>query len=112
MKEDPVRMDKEEKPMAKEEKGKKEAIVGLPMKAIIEKAKEELGRFTGLPFSTILGISREEGGWRVGIEMVEKKSIPESQDILAHYEVRLDEKGQLIDFNRVGLRKRADTQGY
>jgi hypothetical protein len=111
MKEDPIKAEKEEKKGKKEEK-KQVMVSGLSMKEIVEKVKEEICRYTGLPSSSILNVSQEEGGWRVGIEMVEKKSIPESQDILAHYEVRLDEKGQLIDFNRIKLRKRADTEGY
>lgn len=113
MEKDPVKVDKEEKKVGRKKEEKKQAMVGgLPMKEVVEKAKEEIHRLTGLPFSTIVGVSQEEGGWRVGIEMVEKKSIPESQDILGHYEVRIDEGGRLIDFNRVGLRKRADTAGY
>ncbi|MFQ6067275.1 MAG: gas vesicle protein GvpO [bacterium] len=42
--------------------------------------------------------------------MIEKHSIPDQMDILATYDVVLDEDGKLLEFNRTGLRKRCDTE--
>lgn len=76
---------------------------------IAKKAKEELCALTGLQPSTVLGMNAEGDGWTVTIEMVEKKSIPDSMDLLGTYEVRLDSDAQLLSFNRMSLRKRGDT---
>ena len=43
------------------------------------------------------------------MELLEKKSIPDSMDILGIYEVVIDEGGQLISLDRKGLRRRGDT---
>jgi hypothetical protein len=43
--------------------------------------------------------------------MIEKKSIPDSMDVLACYEVSLDGSGNIRDFSRVRLRRRGDTAG-
>ena len=77
---------------------------------IVERAREELGKVTGLELSTTLGTVKEEKGWKDSLEMVEKHSIPDQMDILAIYDAILDDEGNLIQFNRKGLRKRIDTE--
>jgi len=80
------------------------------MQQIVEKAREELSKVTGLELSTTLGAVKEEKGWKVTIEMVEKHSLPDQMDILAVYDVILDNDGNMIEFNRARLRKRVDTE--
>lgn len=77
---------------------------------IVTQAREQLSQLTGLDLSSTLGIKKAEEGWQVMIEMIEKHSIPDQMDILARYEVRLDGDGNLLEFKRKGLRKRADTE--
>ena len=81
------------------------------MYELIEKAREELSSITGLELSTTLGAVKEEKGWKVTIEMVEKHAIPDQLDILAIYEVFLDDDGNVIEFKRARLRKRMDIEG-
>ena len=76
---------------------------------LIEIAREELSRVTGLELSTTLGASKDERGWRISMEMIEKHSIPDQMDILAVYDVILDDDGKIVEFNRTSLRKRVDT---
>lgn len=77
---------------------------------IVTQAREQLSQLTGLELSSTLGAKRTEEGWQVTIEMIEKHSIPDQMDILARYEVRMDEDGNLLDFKRRGLRKRVDIE--
>ena len=79
------------------------------MHQLIEIAREELSKVTGLELSTTLGMSKDERGWRVSMEMIEKHSIPDQMDILAVYDVILDDNGKMVEFNRTRLRKRVDT---
>ena len=76
---------------------------------LIEIAREELSKVTGLEISTTLATVKDERGWRISMEMIEKHSIPDQMDILATYEVILDDDGKLVEFNRINLRKRVDT---
>ena len=64
---------------------------------------------TGLDISSIVGVEKEDDGWLVRIEVVEKHSIPDSMDILALYETRLDSDGNMQEFKRLRMRKRIDT---
>ncbi len=77
---------------------------------LIERAREELSKATGLELSTTLGAVKEEKGWKITTEMVEKHSIPDQMDILAVYESILDDDGNMIEFNRKRLRKRVDIE--
>ena len=78
---------------------------------LLETAREELSKVTGLELSTTLGASKDERGWRISMEMIEKHSIPDQMDILATYEVIMDDDGKMVEFNRIKLRKRVDTEG-
>jgi len=76
---------------------------------LIEKARKELSKLTGLKASTTIGIVNGDNGWRISVEMVEKESIPDQMDILATYEVSIDEGGNLLGFERKSMRKRGDS---
>jgi len=76
---------------------------------LIERAREQLSEVIGLKLSSTLGASKDDQGWRISVEMIEKKSIPDGMDILATYEARLNDRGELLEFGRKKLRKRIDT---
>ncbi|MGH3379312.1 MAG: gas vesicle protein GvpO [Actinoallomurus sp.] len=53
------------------------------------------------PEGVVLLERRDDGGWTVGVEVVETRRIPDSTDILAVYEAQLDEEGELVAYRRV-----------
>jgi len=77
---------------------------------LIEKAREELSKLTRLKASSTVGVIKDEKGWHISVEMLEKKSIPDQMDILATYEALLDEEGNLLGFVRKSIRKRMETE--
>ena len=84
--------------------------MALAIPQLIEKAREELSKVTGLELGSTLSAAKDEEGWKVSVEMVEKHSLPDQMDILANYEALLDDDGNLISFNRKALRKRIETE--
>ncbi len=42
--------------------------------------------------------------------MLERKSIPDTQDILGRYEMKFDEEGELLGYKRIMLRRRSDME--
>ena len=84
--------------------------MALTVPQLVERARGELSKLTGLELSTTLGASRDEKGWHVSVEMIEKHSLPDGMDILATYEILLDNDGKVLEFNRTKLRKRIDTE--
>ena len=76
---------------------------------VIQLAKRILHELTGLEISSVVRAEKEDDGWVVRLEVVEKHSIPDSMDILALYETRLDAEGNMREFKRISMRKRIDT---
>ena len=84
--------------------------MALSMSKIIQKARSELNSLTGLEISSTISAEKEEDRWLVSLEAIEKRSIPDSMDILAIYEMGLDLEGNMQEFRRTKMRKRIDTQ--
>ena len=64
-------------------------------------AKEALSELTGLTPETVSGMTKDEEGWHIFVDLIELKRIPESTDVLAIYEVVLDDEGQFIRYERI-----------
>lgn len=77
---------------------------------VIEKARADLHKLTGLEISSTVRAARDEDGWAVSMEVIEKHSLPDGMDILAAYETKLDPDGNMLEFKRIRLRKRIDTE--
>ena len=74
-------------------------------------AQEVIGTLTELEFDGVRGLSKDDGKWLVIVELIERKSIPDAQDLLGGYEVTIDEEeGNVLGFERKTLRKRGDTE--
>jgi hypothetical protein len=69
---------------------------------LVEDTKRQMTAITGLPPDTISGCDRAEDGWMLNIDMLEHKSVPRTQDLLASFEVLLDGAGQVTSWRRTG----------
>jgi len=58
----------------------------------------------------IIGLNRDESGWVAEVEVLERKSIPDTQDILGRYEMKFDEEGELTGYKRVMVHRRSDSE--
>jgi len=86
-----------------------EKIKNMATKDILEKAKKELADLTGFKSPSAVGFKKEGNELIATIEVIEKESIPDGMDILGTYEVRVDDSGKIIGYERTDLRKRIDT---
>jgi len=84
--------------------------MALSMAEVIKKARTELNALTGLEISSTLAANKDEEGWKVTMEVVEKHSLPDGMDILAMYETLMDPDGNMQEFKRTRMRKRIDTE--
>jgi len=82
----------------------------LGMGEIVRRAGSELNALIGLDISSTIRAEKEGDEWLVSLEVVEKHSIPESMDILAAYETRIDGEGNVLKFRRTGMRRRIDIE--
>lgn len=57
---------------------------------------------------TIIGVEEEQDQWKVTVETLERKAVPDTQDLLGRYEIRLNKNGELIGWTQKMIRKRSD----
>ncbi|AEM80949.1 Gas vesicle synthesis family protein [Streptomyces violaceusniger Tu 4113] len=49
----------------------------------------------------VSGVTRDEDGWVVSVDVLEVARIPDTTSLLATYEVRVDQRGELQEYRRV-----------
>jgi len=69
---------------------------------LVEATKRQMSAITGLSPDTISRFDRAEEGWMLHIDMLEHRSVPRTQDLLASFEVALDDAGQVTRWRRTG----------
>jgi hypothetical protein len=89
---------REERPRAKREPAR--GAGGDELAEITTQARELLRSLRGVDAESVSGIGRTPNGWKVTLEVVELRRIPESTDVLASYEVELDGEGDFLGFER------------
>ena len=52
-----------------------------------------------------MSLNKDSEGWLAEVEVLERKSVPDTQDILGRYEMKFDEDGELLGYKRIMLRQ-------
>jgi Gas vesicle synthesis protein GvpO len=89
---------REEQPRAKREPLK--SAKGDELADMATQARQLLRSVRGVDAESVSGIARTQNGWKVTLEVVELRRIPESTDVLASYAVELDGDGKFLGFER------------
>jgi hypothetical protein len=83
--------------------------------AMSELARKKLSEALNKNAESVVSISKSEDGWSVVLEVIDEDYLPEIKmksmnDIIGTYEIQLDDKGELISWNRKSSRKRGDIR--
>jgi hypothetical protein len=70
------------------------------LRRLTEQARTVLQELSGADVESVSALERTPSGWRVTLEAVEVRRIPSSTDVLATYDVELDEDGDLVRYRR------------
>ena len=92
--------------MAEQSKG------SSPILKLGRAAVEQLAELTGQKVEGLSGIHRNDDGWVVTAEVLELRRIPETTDVLATYEVNLDDDGSVTGYRRARRYTRAQTEEF
>ncbi len=57
----------------------------------------------------VISVEEINGEWRVTVEALERRAIPDSLDLLGRYEIRLNKNGELIGWTQKIIRRRCDV---
>lgn len=58
--------------------------------------------------STITSVVPDNSNWKVSLELVERRGIPDTNDVLGVYELWLDSAGNVLRYERTQMRRRCD----
>lgn len=78
-------------------------------KATIDRAREQLEELLERAVESVSSLERTHDGWVVALEVVEFQRVPESMDVLASYEMELDEDRNLRRYQKVRRYHRAEA---
>ena len=77
---------------------------------ISEKAGQTAEMLLKKDLDSVVSLNKDSEGWLAEVEVLERKSIPDTQDILGRYEMKFDEEGELLGYKRIMLRRRSDME--
>ena len=66
----------------------------------------------GYEFNSVSEITATEDGWRATVDVLERRAVPDTQDILGRYEIELDEDGVVEGYRRIDRYRRGDTHAF
>lgn len=70
------------------------------------RAADSLSELTGYPSEGCSEVAPADEGWRVCVDVVEVRRIPDTTSLLATYEVALSQDGSLRSYRRVNRYRR------
>lgn len=73
---------------------------------IVERARKVLDELGGMDVDRVTGVEADDEGWRITVEVVETRRIPDTADIIAKYEVLLSRGGRFRSYRLLGRRRR------
>ncbi|MFC3958721.1 gas vesicle protein GvpO, halophile-type [Halovivax cerinus] len=80
--------------------------------SIRQTVKSTAGDLVGHPFDGVSEISAAEEGWSAVVEVVERRSVPDTQDVIGRYRIELDEEGTVEGYRRIDRYRRGDTASF
>jgi Gas vesicle synthesis protein GvpO len=70
------------------------------LRKLTRTARELLQELNGADVDSVSAVDRTRDGWRVTLETVEVRRVPDSMDVMATYDVELDGDGDLVRYER------------
>ncbi len=67
---------------------------------VVRSAMAQLGDMTGLVGDNVSSLTKVDSGWQLVVNMIELKRIPPSTDMLACFDVSVDDEGNVTNYQR------------
>ncbi|RRJ29539.1 gas vesicle protein GvpO [Halocatena pleomorpha] len=76
---------------------------------IRNRVREITADLIGRDFDGVSAIRREEDNWVIVVNLIERHSVPDTQDIMGRYEVHLDSDGDITGYHQLNRYRRSYT---
>ncbi|MGQ3413376.1 gas vesicle protein GvpO, halophile-type [Natrinema versiforme] len=87
-----------------------EEIAGIL--AVRKTVQSTAGQLIGHEFDGVSEISPTDDGWRAVVEVVERRAVPDTQDIIGRYVIELDTEATVHGYRRLDRYRRGDTTEF
>ncbi|MFA9424880.1 gas vesicle protein GvpO, halophile-type [Natronorubrum sp. A-ect3] len=77
--------------------------------AVRRTVQSTAGELIGREFDAVSEIVPTDDGWRAVVEVVERRAVPDTQDIIGRYEIELDDGATVHGYRRLDRYRRGDT---
>jgi len=86
-------------------------MTGKPkINEILGKVNQAAETMLSKKLDSVVSISKDEEIWTAEVEVLERRSVPDTQDIMGRYEMKFDLDGELLGYKRIMLRRRSDME--
>jgi len=79
------------------------------IKMILDSALDVVNNYISKTPDTIISIDEKNDTWTIVFEVIERKVVPDTQDLLGRYEIQLDKRGELLRWKQIMIRRRSDV---
>lgn len=76
------------------------------------RVRDQVPQLIGRELDGVTSLMQGEEGWVATVELIERRSIPDTQDIIGQYEVSLTDDGVIHEYRRLETYRRADGSDY
>lgn len=83
----------------------------MDLSEIRERVQATADQIIGRPLDGIVSIHGNDEGWVVRVDCLERKAVPDTQDILGQYEIEFTDDGTVSGYSRLHRYRRGDTGG-
>ncbi len=80
--------------------------------AVRQTVQSTAGQLIGREFDAVSEIVPTDDGWRAIVEVIERRSVPDTQDIIGRYEIELDDGATVHGYRRLDRYRRGDTAQF
>lgn len=68
---------------------------------LLARASDQFTDVTGNAVESVSALHRTGNGWQLNLEVVELTKIPDTQSVMATYQVQLDNSGEFVSYERL-----------
>lgn len=78
------------------------------VKKIMDEARYVVSQHMKKEFDSLISLEKVDKNWVAIVEVLERKFVPSTQDLLSRYEIKFDQNGVLESWKQTIVRKRSD----
>jgi hypothetical protein len=77
-------------------------------KPMIDAVMNVVNQYISRKYESIIGTEESSDCWIITVEVLERKMVPDTQDLLGRYEIKLSKHAKVMGWKQIMVRRRCD----